>query len=598
MKRITIILLAVCSIISVHAQKYVNIHMNDGSFNGFYTSSDVQIQHSEEFQISSILVNGAIHDIPLANIDKIVIEDTRVSNNFVGDYRIYEMNQPQEFFKKIIVDNRASLLASRNGDFGANDTIFFASDYRNEKFVFHTDSLGRLKKCFTGDRLFTYLHSEDNLNDIVEFATDGSVITHRKNSNIVKRLKSNESQSTATSVIEFFGNIVDTDYTDPVDVLGTVKTLVQNYTDIGNNPELHNQFLIIDGLIVAKDFGGVISSGAALVESEGMTWLLFLESLHSFYDSVNGLMDAMFPDSEQMRIYTEYYQNKYGINLRAITPTDITSTSANIRGTFTASNGINGNLSFSLKKLAGGGNVEYIIPSIQQSNSQTAILSAYKENLLPNSTYFYYIKYDFVVDGLELHIYSDPIDFKTLTPTANTFEATNITDRSARIKCMFENAPNNSRCGIQYGTNGSYEVTLGSTSEEAQYITLSGLQPNTTYSYRAFIQYEGDNYYGETRNFTTSPSIIYGTWTCVWHDTPPNAQLMSMTLNNNGIMTQTYYYHHNGSTKSYSFSYEYNGDSLIFYKDNGDTQYWNVTSLNDNSLVITASNGFSYYFQR
>lgn len=606
MKRIVTFLIGIVSLFSVAAQKYVHYYMKDGSFNGFYTSACPEIQHNSDTQTSSIILNGKKYDVPMENVEKIVIEDATVSADFNGDYRIYEKNDPDGAYKKIIVDTRASLLASKNGDFGANDTILYSSEYNNKRFIFFTDSIGKIQEVFTGNSLYAFFYSTNgNLNNILETTEDGKVIEHPElfaSSNGINSKKAvakapGDSQNFFRDALQYGDMLQNANG----EIFGGAKDLIQNYTELGNNPELHNQFLIMDGVIIARDLIGVATSIAATIESGGLSWVLLLEDLGELGASITELIDDMFPGSKQMERYREYYQNKYALILKAIKPTNITSTTADLRGTFTAMNGINGSLCFRLYKLFDGGDWSAFFPTIEHITSQSAVLSCSIDMLKPHSDYAYYVEYQCMVDGMQLTFSSDPIDFTTLTPKAITLGLDSKGAKSAKVRCSFKNVPDGARCGIQYGSGGSGSIINVSPSENAQVVSLSGLRPNTTYSYRAFIQYDGETYYGETEEFTTEEeeAPIFGRWECVWTQTPPNAKLLYMTLNEDFTMSQTYYYADRDTNETYSrTTFSYDGDTLIFYKENGDTQYWNVSVLTEHNLSIVASDGFTYNFIR
>ena len=130
-------------------------------------------------------------------------------------------------------------------------------------------------------------------------------------------------------------------------------------------------------------------------------------------------------------------------------------------------------------------------------------------------------------------------------------------------------------------------------------------QAHSTACLYGYVKYSGsdETVYGEPHDYPLDyqggETQITGTWTCVWYETPPNAKLLTMTLNENGTMSQTYYYANRDSNVTYASTYSYSNSTLIFYKGNGDIQNWSVDELTNNSLVITASNdGFKYHFKR
>lgn len=91
---------------------------------------------------------------------------------------------------------------------------------------------------------------------------------------------------------------------------------------------------------------------------------------------------------------------------------------------------------------------------------------------------------------------------------------------------------------------------------------------------------------------------IFGSYTCIWNTTPPNAKLLSMVLYENYMLSQTYYYANRGETVTYHSYFAWEDDYLIIYKDNGDTQIWHIDELTEQSLVISQSDGFTYNLRR
>ena len=91
---------------------------------------------------------------------------------------------------------------------------------------------------------------------------------------------------------------------------------------------------------------------------------------------------------------------------------------------------------------------------------------------------------------------------------------------------------------------------------------------------------------------------IFGKYTCVWNTTPPNAKLLSMSLNEDYTMSQTYYYANRNENVTYSCTFSWDDDILTMYKDNGDVQKWHIDELTENTLVIRQSDGFTYHLVR
>lgn len=138
-------------------------------------------------------------------------------------------------------------------------------------------------------------------------------------------------------------------------------------------------------------------------------------------------------------------------------------------------------------------------------------------NLQPNTTYTYwaYVEYDGKT-------YSAPDGKKSFTtnapptPIATTGDVSKITKNSANVSCTYANVPDKGVCGVVYKwKDGSAKQTAKSLNG-AQNITLGGLVSGTTYTYRAYIEANGQTYYGEEKTFTTESDLpnVTGSWNC------------------------------------------------------------------------------------
>lgn len=517
MKRI-ILLFVFLSIFSVSdAQKFLRYHMNNNTYNGFYTENIESIIHDYRNGVATAIVQTSIknHDIYIDNIDSIAIEDVNLTNGNINQYRIYEFNYNEGDIRKIYVDNRASLFASHNGDFGANDTILFSSAYNDIAWLFYTDSQGRIKKFFDGNRLLFFDYDSNNDLTILDLSTSISKNYSINNANGAKMVR-------ALSIPSFFRNLANNagfrDFLVGVG-LNSANTIASNFAqainDIGNNPELHNQNFFVDGLSIAGDLVGIGASLLAEAPSLGWSTAGIIVSTGFLMNDLNNLFNHIWPDSEQMNRYKEYYRNKYGITVKTINPENVKSNKADLRGTLMSFNGLNGNLYFTISKLASTEIGDRIagFPDALTSNSYMVKGSA--TNLKPGSNYFYMLWYECEIDGLHFTYSSDNgMDFTTPKPEATTIGTESVEEKSAAIKCSFSNVPEGAVCGVQYGNNGNSHIATTSSSDGERTVNLSGLQPSTTYTYRAFIQYDGETYYGESKSFTTKellPNVV-GTW--------------------------------------------------------------------------------------
>lgn len=152
--------------------------------------------------------------------------------------------------------------------------------------------------------------------------------------------------------------------------------------------------------------------------------------------------------------------------------------------------------------------------------------------LKPNTTYYYqaYIKHD------GKSYLGDEQSFKTvaLNPIATTGGYSDVTDKSAIVECSFENVPEGGKCYVflQWEDDGNYKmVTFDASEGKNKKILCSNLKPSTTYYYTAAISYDGKEYTGEEKSFTTKDKEIpdlSGTWT--FNQTYLGAHTVTMNL--------------------------------------------------------------------
>ena len=499
-----ILLLSTSCIIS--AQKYVHYYMNDSTYNGYYTDMVIEVTHEQDsnknFITSFITTNGTKHCIPIASIDRIAIEDGLITDSFIGDYRIYEGAFENLPYKYAIVDTRACLFASKNGDFGVNDTILYASVYNNENKLFMTDANGRIQKVFDGNNLLWLSYVEDTLQGILKLTPEGDVT---ELPNIVDSVLMNNNRHHISA------KDVSLCASDFLNKIGSVNNLANNYIQAKNNPELHGLVLLGDGLSIGADLIGV---GAALLGGPISWWKIGMGVAELGADVYN-FMEDLYPSSEQMEKFKKYYQDRYGITIKTLDAKNVTSTKADIYGTFTSSNGIKGNLYFILQELFEDGKT--IHGNSELVTSQSYIVEGNANNLKPSTDYYYYLIYECEINGLTFRYDSDNYtEFTTATPVATTVGVDEVADNFASVKCSYLCVPEGATCGVQYGAGENSSVVTTSASDGEKIINISGLEPNTTYSYRAYIQYSGETYYGETKSFTTKPKEIpdlSGVWT-------------------------------------------------------------------------------------
>lgn len=92
-------------------------------------------------------------------------------------------------------------------------------------------------------------------------------------------------------------------------------------------------------------------------------------------------------------------------------------------------------------------------------------------------------------------------------PECTTGEVSETTSNSAVIKCTYNYVPDDGQCQVILSWDEGYKVIDVENREGEQEISLTDLEPNTTYSYCASIDYEGGPVNGETKEFTTRPQL-------------------------------------------------------------------------------------------
>lgn len=88
-------------------------------------------------------------------------------------------------------------------------------------------------------------------------------------------------------------------------------------------------------------------------------------------------------------------------------------------------------------------------------------------------------------------------------PRAITGNASNIETTSAIVQCSYENVSNEVECGVEIIGNNLSNKIIANSSNNSQQIKLTGLTAGTSYEYKAYVKYDGNILYGETKSFTT-----------------------------------------------------------------------------------------------
>lgn len=103
----------------------------------------------------------------------------------------------------------------------------------------------------------------------------------------------------------------------------------------------------------------------------------------------------------------------------------------------------------------------------------------------------------------------DPVSFKSLfSPISfDNIRVASITETSAIIVGSTSKAVH---CTVEYGTNEQFTKTASDSDmmnmvHTEHLITITDLEPSTTYDYRFKVTFEGEDYYSKTKSFVTSP---------------------------------------------------------------------------------------------
>ena len=175
----------------------------------------------------------------------------------------------------------------------------------------------------------------------------------------------------------------------------------------------------------------------------------------------------------------------------------------------------------------------------------------------------------------------DYIDNKT--PVATTGDCSNVTSNSATVTCTYENVPDGAACGVDLiwdNGEGYMRKNIGNVNG-TQSISFTGLKFGKTYTYYAFIEDNGQEYYGEDLFFETDPIDLSGAWKCTIHYDDGSVETSAFVFTDDGKV----YYSSDSSyvpegeigawsvnedgTVSVSFSWVYSTSyNTIYYSEN------------------------------
>lgn len=204
----------------------------------------------------------------------------------------------------------------------------------------------------------------------------------------------------------------------------------------------------------------------------------------------------------------------------------------------------------------------------------------------PHSTARLY-GYAYIV-GSDNPIYGESHDFPldyidNKTPVATTGDCSNVTSNSATVTCTYENVPDGAACGVDLiwdNGEGYMRKNIGNVNG-TQSISFTGLKFGKTYTYYAFIEDNGQEYYGEDMFFETDPIDLSGVWKCTIHYDDGSVETSAFVFTDDGKV----YYSSDSSyvpegeigawsvnedgTVSVSFSWVYSTSyNTIYYSEN------------------------------
>ncbi len=530
MKNIFTIAALMFVVFPVNAQKYMRYHMSDSTFHGFYTESIDSMEHT--LSHSYVHMGGNTYEIPLDKVDSISFEGISVyDENVIGKYRIYELESDTLPYKKAYIDNRAMMIASRRGEFGANDTIVIASEYYNTKWMIMTNNDGDVEKFFDGKALFYFDYQSEGGFTVLRMADSICTTLELKaeDCNKVKARSStvNKSLGKFLENIQAIGNKVDEvggqfgkdhpiwDFAIPNGITEGLGWLTDVIDDVKNNPELHNQQLIVNGLEVTGDLAGICATLLAGIPTEGLAWTLLLSEVGLLATDVGELFEELFPDSDQMKAYKEYYQNKYNIFVRAEEPANITYSGATLKGTLSTSQNKNlGRAYFYFSELCSvdGRDVDANMNPVTNGGW---LLEAPITNLKMNTTYLYFIVYECEVDGLNFTFISEnSSDFTTHNLSLSDISAEDCYyydgkvcyDMTATIESTKESLANYKECGVYYRNKKT-----GKTYIEKK-ATFSGYSETSEVSFPFYVDKEDFDVINHSLHHARSSNYSFGVY--------------------------------------------------------------------------------------
>jgi len=515
------------------AQKYMRYHMNDGSFNGFYTDCVDSIVHTSEH--TQVWTFGECHEIPLANIDTITFEGVDLgtdADDMVGQYRIYEYEvSPTDsiysVYKKAYFDNRALLMTSKTGEFGANDTIMIHSEFYGGSLLMFTDDDGNICRVFDGEYMLDIITHEDGSSTVHLFgeSSDSILATLELPVDLFEKYSYTRAVSVSPVLNPFLNALegftkkykeIRAQYQafakeHPVKnywmrqagttlLVNGAEWLVEVLTDIESDPNYRNRVLLFDGVQVVGDLVGIGITALGGTLTGGALWAALGYECGTLMADFHELMTDCLPSNEVEENYKKYYEQKYRLKLDIQEAVDVTETSATLNGNVYTADGIKGNVSFFLWDYKGH-EVEIDATITGSDNNYKYSFSAQVENLEPDTEYVYWVRYTCTINGMTFFYSTDDyVEFRTKEKPVEPTPGEAI-DLGLSVKWASHNVGASSPEG--YG--GYY--AWGETEEKSNY---------AAYTYKYWSDRDGDGY-GVSSEYQNIGSNISGTQYDVAH---------------------------------------------------------------------------------
>lgn len=161
--------------------------------------------------------------------------------------------------------------------------------------------------------------------------------------------------------------------------------------------------------------------------------------------------------------------------------------------------------------------------SLSPNEGYSAIYDGQIEGYIKNLQPTYYNVRAFYKSAEGTYYYGDWVtfdqtDFSYFEPTVHTYDATDVTHNSAKVKGYvlqgtddvtaqgfeyWESSASSAKAMIAYAPLATDDVITVLATGQVMTTTLTGLQPNTTYICRAFVKTTNGTTYGEEQTFTT-----------------------------------------------------------------------------------------------